>query len=280
MTLSEEDIKKKECFLMYFLIQSFASAFLLVCLFSWTTIVKSMQLENFNNNITLIVLLICLKIAIGPLHFWLIKISKFISWFIIGILLTWQKIIPLSFLSTFSINFFIGRICIVSIIIGTLRQLNLTSLKMLIAFSSVGHLGWILYPLLSHSMATLFYLFIYSLIITPMINMFICINYKYLFNQINYKVIRQLFLLILSLSGIPPLLGFIIKWISLTLICSSILVITIFSIMGCLRFYIYIQITYKRFLLTPFSLNKNTTKINLKWIWIMNFILPITYISW
>lgn len=273
--LSEEEEKKKEPFLMYFLIQSFASSFLLIRLFSSILIIKTIALENSNNISLTIIFLIALKIAIGPMHFWLVKIAKLISWISIGTLLTWQKIIPLSFLSSFSMNLFIARICVFSLLIGTLRQIKLTSLKILIVFSSIAHLGWIVYPLTKSSILLISYLFIYSLIIIPLIGLMFFSNYKYLFNQIEYKMLTNLFLLIISLSGIPPLIGFLLKWLSITCIIPSISAIILFSLIACLRFYIYIRITYKRFLLTPFSIKQNSPIITSQWIWSINFFLPI-----
>lgn len=280
IALSEEETKKKESFLTYFLIQSFASAFLLVCLFSWISLNKTINLENPNNITIIIIFLIALKIAIGPIHFWLIKISKLISWFVIGTLLTWQKIIPLSFLSTFSINFLLGGICVISLLVGTLRQLKLTSLKILIVFSSIGHLGWIIFPMLKYSTITITYLLLYSLIVLPMIRLFFFSNYQHLFNQTNYKIVFCLSLLIFSLSGIPPLIGFLLKWISLNSIIPSILIIIAFSLIACLRFYIYIRIVYKRFLLRPFSIKQTLPILNINLIWVINFFLPILPIMW
>lgn len=260
---------------MYFLTQSFASALLLVCLFSWSSLIKTTALENLRNIYYIISILIALKVAIAPLHFWFIKMSKWISWTIIGLLLTWQKLIPLSFLISFSINIFIPAICIISLLVGTLSQLKLTSLKILIVYSSISHLGWIVIPVSRWSLATLSYLIIYSLILLPLILYFSFLNYQYLFNQIRYKIAIVMAILILSLGGIPPLRGFFLKWICLKLIIQSIIIIIIFSLIACLSFYIYIQIVYKRFLLRPFSLIRGIPLLKWKWVWSFNLFLPI-----
>lgn len=159
--------------------------------------------------------------------------------------------------------------------------MKLTSIKILLVFSSVGHLGWILFPLLKYPIIVLLYLLIYSLIVLPIISLLFFSNYQQLFNQIDYKIVIPLFTLILSLSGIPPLIGFFLKWTSLTFISRSIIIILLFSLMACISFYIYIRICYKRFLVSPFSFKQDTVITrNTKWIWTLNMVLPILPILW
>ena len=115
---------------------------------------------------------------------------------------------------------------ILSVIIGTIGSLNQTKFKRLLGYSGISHMGFILlgFSLLNKQgfMVSNIYLLVYML---TMISLFILVirlnfNTKYIIELGSIKFINKIFavtlsLLILSIAGIPPLSGFISKWLLL-----------------------------------------------------------------
>ena len=126
-------------------------------------------------------------------------------------------------------NFFV--LCaLISIIIGTIGALNQTKLKRLLAYSGISHMGFIMLGLgiLSNQgyEASFIYLFIY---VITMVGLFLLIrvtmftkNYFLIElggQNISNKIIAFSWgVFFLSIAGIPPLSGFISKWLILSTI--------------------------------------------------------------
>ena len=190
---------------------------------------------------SLILLLISIffKIALAPFHIWSPDIyensatsSSFIFSIIpkLGLFLFLIKILYYSFYGFFEIfQFFLIKISIFSIIIGSFTALEQRKLKTLIAYSSISHMG---YSLLAFSSGLFegvqmlfFYLIIYLLSGVFIWSVFILFKLKHKFiNKANKelsefsslfrsnKIIAFLFsFVLLSLAGFPPLVGFLAK---------------------------------------------------------------------
>jgi NADH:ubiquinone oxidoreductase subunit 2 (subunit N) len=89
---------------------------------------------------------------------------------------------------------------------------------------------------------------------------------------------KNISLILFSIAGIPPLLGFIPKWIVLNLIrkeINIILLIILITIIASLNFFIYCQIINQRNLnkTTPKKIIIRSTRVNK--INILNIIFPI-----
>lgn len=117
---------------------------------------------------------------------------------------------------------------LLSITIGTMGALNQTKLKRLLAYSGISHMGFVIlgFGILSNKgyEASFIYLFIY---IMTMLGLFLLI--KFTFFTKNYYLIElggqntsnkiiafSWAVFFLSIAGIPPLSGFISKWLILT----------------------------------------------------------------
>lgn len=210
-------------------------------------------MKNFEINIFLSIIInssLLIKIGSAPFHFWFPNIIEGLSWLNCLILITWQKISPIILLSYYFNKNFLIIIIILNAIIGAIGGLNQTSLRKLIAFSSINNLGWILSTILIRENLWIFYLFIYSFLV-----IIIC----FLFNILNIFFINQLFILninplikislfinFLSLGGLPPFIGFFPKWIVINfLIENKIFIVTfIFIIIRLIILFFYIRIIY------------------------------------
>lgn len=219
---------------------------------------------------------IILKRGVFPFYFWLPSVIAGLSWFSCLLLATWQKIAPLFLIALFLNNNSIYLVLVLlsffavgSRLIGGIGGINQTQLRALVAYSSIGHLGWILFSLVHRSWAMKVYLRIYVLI---SICIFLSLWYRNLgrlknlnssFRKKN-EIIRIL-ILFLSLGGLPPILGFISKWVAITTgINSSLMAFLFFLILGSvMSLFYYLSLLFSLFLsLNSSRFNKNYFKTN------------------
>lgn len=184
--------------------------------------------------ITFILMLFFFKLTIAPFYFWALDVYEgvsivnlmlfmIVSKFIFLILLI--KLVYVYFFKIFYIYqnlFFI--LALLSITIGAIGGISETNIKKIFAYSSINHIGFILLSLSTGTFEglqiALFYFFIYVIMSFLFFIIFIS-NKKRLENRfVEYitdfkdyqkinKVMAYIFaILLFSLSGIPPLLGF------------------------------------------------------------------------
>nr|UEP15838.1 NADH dehydrogenase subunit 2 [Glanycus foochowensis] len=234
-----------EASLKYFLIQSIASINFLFLILLKMNIMIEMNFISILINSSLL-----MKMGAVPFHFWFPNIIEGLSWWNCFILMTWQKITPMILLSYYFNKNFIMFITILNAIIGAIGGLNQTSLRKLMAFSSINNLSWMLISILISENLWIFFFFMYSFMIS-----IIC----FIFNNLNIYFINQLFMFnmnylikisflinFLSLGGLPPFLGFLPKWIVINfMIMNKFYLLTfIFILMSLIMLYFYIRITF------------------------------------
>lgn len=205
-----------------------------------------------------------IKRGISPFHFWFPNVIEGFNWINNIILITWQKIAPIILLS-FCINFYFFIFAIFcSIFIGSIGGLNQTSLRKLIAYSSINHLGWIIAGIINNEniwkIYFLFYCFLSISIVFLFHNLKI-FNINQVFSLFNFKNLEKIivFIPLLSLGGLPPFLGFFPKWITIEIIISfNYFFILIFILNFTLvTLYFYLRISYSAFLLNHNEINWN-----------------------
>lgn len=264
LIISYNNLIASEASLKYFLTQTLASAILL---FSVILIIFSININWYFQEFTSIYPVIinsCLLLKIGaaPFHFWFPGVIEGLNWTNNFILITWQKIAPLILISYFITPNLFSLIIFLSIIIGSLGGLNQTSLRKIMAFSSINHLGWMLAAIMSNENLWEFYFFIYTflsltiLIIFEILKVFHINQTFFIIN--NSPLIKFLiFTLLLSLGGLPPFLGFAPKWLVIQHITinNNILLIIIIVCLTLITLYYYIRICYASFLINYWETN-------------------------
>lgn len=259
----------RETPITYFLVQSIGS---IILLFSVLT-------PLINYRITTLAILV--KIGAAPIHLWIIQIIEKINWFNCLILTTWQKIAPIIILVHIK-NIII--LAIVRIILGAIGGLNQTSLRKLIAFSSVNHIGWIIATLENNTRCAIKYLLIYSTMITLLLT---TLEKKKIFfiNQIPENINKiekiNLIIMILRLGGLPPFIGFIAKWIIIQDIINIniIFIVTTIIIFSIITLFFYLRIITPLIILeasiTKITVNSKITLTQAIIFFTNVFILPI-----
>lgn len=183
-----------------------------------------------------------LKIGAAPCHFWVPFVIRKIPWLQCLILATWQKLLPIFLLAkllqkTPSYSPLI-TIATITAIIGRLGGLNQTNIRPLLAFSSIQHLGWILIATLFRFSLTLIYMLIYLGATSILI---IKLTFWSTFAPDQITGIAPLLpkdtiifkIILLSISGLPPLVGFYPKLVILSFIAHHILWLPIYILILC-----------------------------------------------
>nr|YP_010586329.1 NADH dehydrogenase subunit 2 [Limnephilus abstrusus]UZZ44104.1 NADH dehydrogenase subunit 2 [Limnephilus abstrusus] len=271
-----------ESMMSYFLIQSISSANFLFSSLLIISFTKWFNLTSFKSMIILFMMNISLLMKLGaaPFHFWFPKTMKGLNWMNCFILSTWQKILPMITLSYCFISKLLMLIASLSVIIGSIMGLMQTSLQMILTYSSISHIGWMLMSLMLKLNIWLIYLITYSFLNYILMSFFKIMN-MYTLNQIysnkNSNLIKYFIMFnLLSLSGLPPLLGFMPKWLVINLMINNnlILITFILIMMSLINMYFYIRITYTYFMLNFFENKFYSTQFNQ-----LNLILIFTFIS-
>nr|YP_009339292.1 NADH dehydrogenase subunit 2 [Eulimnogammarus cyaneus]APL97182.1 NADH dehydrogenase subunit 2 [Eulimnogammarus cyaneus] len=197
-----------ESALKYFLIQSLASIFIILA--SATSSSHDLSL--------LIVVMLLLKSGVAPSHQWMPAMVDGLSWPLFATLMTMQKMNPmiLTFflLKTDYIYMFIILYIIISSAVGALGGLTQTSLRKIIAYSSIAHLAWMLATLTMSSWLWLTYFIIYAFVLmslTFLLNHTQMTTLNHVSNMNKSYLSFIIAVSILSLGGLPPFTGFLGK---------------------------------------------------------------------
>nr|YP_010988394.1 NADH dehydrogenase subunit 2 [Chibiraga houshuaii]WOR75481.1 NADH dehydrogenase subunit 2 [Chibiraga houshuaii] len=255
---NSNNLLANEASLKYFLTQSIASVnFLFMILF------KLFFFKNFFFNNFMAIMMnssMLMKMGAAPFHFWFPTVAEGLSWLNNFILMSWQKISPMILLSYYFNQKFLLLILLLNSIIGAIGGFSQTSLRKILAFSSINNLSWILTSMLISENLWMFYFFFYSFLIMimcfffNMFNMFF-INQIYILN-FNPLIKFSLMINMLSLGGLPPLIGFFPKWMIINfLLYNNLKIISfIFIMMSLILLFFYIRIFYASFMLNYMKL--------------------------
>lgn len=205
-----------------------------------------------------------LKRGAAPFHFWFPGVMEGLNWINNLILITWQKIAPLILISYIIINKFLVIIIILSVLVGSIGGLSQTSLRKILAFSSINHLGWILAAIISSENLWITYFLLYAFLSFNLIYIFNAFKLFHL-NQIfslfsNFPIIKFFLIIsLLSLGGLPPFLGFLPKWLVIQNIAINNIIFTVIIIvcLTLLTLYYYMRICYSAFMLNYWEINWN-----------------------
>nr|YP_009480383.1 NADH dehydrogenase subunit 2 [Nassarius fraterculus]ANH54172.1 NADH dehydrogenase subunit 2 [Nassarius fraterculus] len=229
MLVYQKSVSESQSAVKYFIIQALGSSFLMFgsllmfnMSFTWDLLTKISNPSLLG--LTLLMGGLCIKLGLFPFHYWLPGVMAGLPWISCLILATWQKLAPLflvlSLLELSQSYMMILALCLISAgstLIGGVGGMNQTQIRALLAYSSISHLGWMLFAAIHSEWSMKMYLGIYILI---SISLFLSLWYsdsgmmKNINNMKNSGLASlTIMLLLLSLGGLPPLLGFISKWL-------------------------------------------------------------------
>nr|AAT37228.1 NADH dehydrogenase subunit 2 [Desmognathus orestes] len=264
--------RSTEAAIKYFLIQSMASALLLFAttLNAWYT--GEWTIINMQTQTPLLLLMTALmiKLAVAPFHMWLPDIIQGLDLMTCLILSTWQKLAPMVLMIQMSSEINTTLLMLLgtmSLLIGGWGGLNQPQLRKMMAYSSIAHLGWMMIVMSYYPNLTILNLMIYLLLTTSMFLMMM----KFLSTNINkmasswmknLSLTSTMIIILMSLGGLPPLSGFMPKWLILEeIIKQNIPLATIAAMSTLLSLFFYLRLSYMTSLTTP------PTTMNSKLMW-------------
>nr|WGO57938.1 NADH dehydrogenase subunit 2 [Hemithyrsocera longiseta] len=264
-----------EASLKYFLIQALASTILLFSVISKAMVENMFSIFSSTSTSILLITPLLLKSGAAPFHWWFPSVMEGLSWMNCLILMTIQKISPLILISyLLKMSYYSTVIILSSVLIGALGGFNQTSIRKILTYSSINHMGWMLASMLLGENFWLLYFMFYSLltisiifIIQPFQISFI--NQTSLINNNNPVLKFFLFSSLLSLGGLPPFMGFIPKWLIIQGMTTnnSFWMISIMVISSLITLYYYLRISYSSFLILHIEpswnlLNSNNSTVS------------------
>ena len=262
-----------EATIKYFLIQATAAAIILFASLTNAWLLGEWNISQLSHPLssTLILLALALKIGLAPVHFWLPEVLQGLDLITGLILSTWQKLAPfilLNQIAPFLNSHLVISLGLISTLIGGWGGLNQTQLRKILAYSSIAHFGWIVLIMQFAPSLALLNLFLYVAITSVAfltLKDFNCTNLKDLATSwTKSPSIATIFTpLLLSLGGLPPLSGFIPKWLVIFEIVKQDLAgpATFAALSALLSLYYYLRLTYSTILTSP----PNTTTKSTPW---------------
>nr|QNE85596.1 NADH dehydrogenase subunit 2 [Chrysotimus molliculus] len=257
------NLKSSEASLKYFLTQALASSIFLFAIIMYMMKFNFMFQFNLENNFSKLIMMLSLLMKSGtaPFHFWFPEVMEGLSWNNVLILMTWQKLAPLMLIS-YILNSIIILIIIITLIVGSLGGLNQTSLRKILSFSSINHLGWMLSAMYLNENIWMMYFMFYSFLSFTIVKMFNMINIFH-FNQMfssfsSSKYMKMIMMInLLSLGGLPPFLGFIPKWIIIQYLSINLnmMLVVILVSMTLITLLFYLRMCFSAFMLNYYENN-------------------------
>nr|YP_009872212.1 NADH dehydrogenase subunit 2 [Nemipterus hexodon]QKS34341.1 NADH dehydrogenase subunit 2 [Nemipterus hexodon] len=239
----------------YFLTQATAAAMILFASTTNAWITGQWDIYQMSHPlpITLITLALALKIGLAPLHSWLPEVLQGLDLTTGLIMSTWQKLAPFALLLQLqpanpTMMIILG---LMSTLVGGWGGLNQTQLRKILAYSSIAHLGWMIMVLQYAPSLTLLTLILYlimtiSAFLTFKMNNVTNINSLAL-SWTKTPILTALTpLILLSLGGLPPLTGFMPKWLILQELTKQNLepTATFAALTALLSLYFYLRLSY------------------------------------
>nr|QIZ86871.1 NADH dehydrogenase subunit 2 [Microgale cowani] len=257
----------------YFLIQASASMMLLMAASLNFMYTGQWTLTNLDSPMATTILLIALmmKLGMAPFHFWVPEVAQGTTLPTSLVILTWQKLAPLSIMyqTTMSLDHHILLTsAMLSILIGGWGGLNQTQLRKIMAYSSIAHMGWMAAVLVFNPSLMLLNLILYIIFTLAMfmilMNCFTSSTSTLSMAWNNHPTMIILLLTVLmSMGGLPPLSGFIPKWLIIDELVknNNIMLPTMMAVMALLNLYFYMRLIYA----SSLTLFPSSNNIKFKW---------------
>nr|ANE15005.1 NADH dehydrogenase subunit 2 [Canis lupus familiaris]ANE15018.1 NADH dehydrogenase subunit 2 [Canis lupus familiaris] len=257
----------------YFLTQATASMLLMMGVTINLLYSGQWVISKISNPIASIMMTTALtmKLGLSPFHFWVPEVTQGITLMSGMILLTWQKIAPMSILYQISPSIntnLLMLMALTSVLVGGWGGLNQTQLRKIMAYSSIAHMDWmaaiITYnPTMMVLNLTLYILMTLSTFMLFMLNSSTTtLSLSHMWNKFPL-ITSMILILMLSLGGLPPLSGFIPKWMIIQELTKNNMIIipTLMAITALLNLYFYLRLTYS----TALTMFPSTNNMKMKW---------------
>nr|ACR81147.1 NADH dehydrogenase subunit 2 [Copsychus saularis] len=240
----------------YFLVQAAASALILFSSMTnaWQT--GQWDITQLTCPVSCLILTsaIAMKLGLAPFHFWFPEVLQGVS-LTTGLLLsTAMKLPPMTlfFMTSQSLNpTLLVTMAILSTALGGWMGLNQTQTRKILAFSSISHLGWMAVIIIYSPKLALLNFYLYGLMTTAVFLTLNSIKTLKLSTLMTTwaktpALSAALMLTLLSLAGLPPLTGFLPKWLIIQELTKQEMAstATIIALLSLLSLFFYLRLAY------------------------------------
>nr|AAX37202.1 NADH dehydrogenase subunit 2 [Progne cryptoleuca]AAX37203.1 NADH dehydrogenase subunit 2 [Progne dominicensis] len=240
----------------YFLTQATASALVLFSSMTnaWHTGQWDITQMTHPTSCLILTSAIAMKLGMVPFHFWFPEVLQG-SPLTTGLLLsTVMKFPPITllFMTYHSLNpNLLTCMAIMSTALGGWMGLNQTQIRKILAFSSISHLGWMAIILSFDPKLTLLNFYLYALMTSTI---FLTLNTTKVLKLSTLTTTwtktpslnAMLLLTLLSLAGLPPMTGFLPKWLIIQELTKQDMAAaaTMISLLSLLGLFFYLRLAY------------------------------------
>nr|ACU87901.1 NADH dehydrogenase subunit 2 [Rhipidura hyperythra] len=257
----------------YFLVQAGASALVLFSSMTNAWHTGQWDITQLTHPVSSLVLTaaISMKLGLVPFHFWFPEVLQGSSLITGLVLSTAVKFPPITllYMTSHSLNpELLTAMAILSVALGGWMGLNQTQIRKILAFSSISHLGWMAIIVVYNPKLTLLNFYLYSLMTAAV---FLTLNSMKVLKLTTLMTtwtkspsLSSIFLLtLLSLAGLPPLTGFLPKWLIIEELTKQGMAPTamIISLLSLLSLFFYLRLAY----CATITLPPHTTNHMKKW---------------
>nr|QNH73652.1 NADH dehydrogenase subunit 2 [Lonchura punctulata] len=240
----------------YFLTQAAASALVLFSSMTNAWHTGQWDITQLTHPVSCLILTsaIAMKLGLVPFHFWFPEVLQGSPLTTGLILSTAMKLPPLTllFMTSPSLNpTLLVTLAILSTALGGWMGLNQTQTRKILAFSSISHLGWMAIIIAYNPKLTLLNFYLYSLMTATV---FMTLNSMKILKLSTLmtswtkapSLSAILLLTLLSLAGLPPMTGFLPKWLIIQELTKQDMAptATIISLLSLLGLFFYLRLAY------------------------------------
>nr|QOC72519.1 NADH dehydrogenase subunit 2 [Acipenser sinensis]QOC72532.1 NADH dehydrogenase subunit 2 [Acipenser sinensis]QOC72545.1 NADH dehydrogenase subunit 2 [Acipenser sinensis]QOC72558.1 NADH dehydrogenase subunit 2 [Acipenser sinensis]QOC72571.1 NADH dehydrogenase subunit 2 [Acipenser sinensis] len=255
----------------YFLTQATAAAMILFASTTnaWTTGEWNIQEMSNPTALALITMALALKMGLAPVHYWLPEVLQGLDLTTGLILSTWQKLAPFALIYQISPMMnpsLMTMLGLASTIIGGWGGLNQTQLRKILAYSSIAHLGWMMIIMqYSPNLAILNLILYITMTSAAFLTFKNVASTKLSTLTLTWSktpmMTTMAMMTLLSLGGLPPLTGFMPKWLILQELTKQNLPLTasIMALAALLSLFFYLRMCYAMTLTIAPNTNTNTS---------------------
>nr|ABA41213.1 NADH dehydrogenase subunit 2 [Stenocercus roseiventris] len=257
----------------YFLTQATASALILFSsmINAWQSGMWDITQPTNQFSSILFTAALAMKLGLAPTHFWFPEVLQGTTTTTALILYTWQKLAPMTLIYLTTNNLSPSTLLLMgtlSTCIGGWGGINQTQTRKIMAYSSIAHFGWMAAVSTMLTNIMLLNLLIYTMMTTTLFTTLILTKSKTIQNMtttwaLSPTMTATTLLTLLSLGGLPPLSGFMPKWLILNELVNQDLTLTatIMAMSSLLSLFFYLRLTYT----TTLTMAPNTTNTTYKW---------------
>nr|QBO23758.1 NADH dehydrogenase subunit 2 [Colluricincla harmonica]QBO23760.1 NADH dehydrogenase subunit 2 [Colluricincla harmonica] len=240
----------------YFLVQATASALVLFSSMTNAWHTGQWDITQLTHPASCLILTTAISIKLGlvPFHFWFPEVLQGSS-LITGLLLsTAMKFPPITllFMTSSSLNpTLLMTMAILSVALGGWMGLNQTQVRKIMAFSSISHLGWMSIIIVYNPKLTLLNFYLYTLMTAAVFLAFNSTKTLKLSTLMTAwtktpSLSGILLLALLSLAGLPPLTGFLPKWLIIQELTKQDMApaAMVLSLLSLLSLFFYLRLAY------------------------------------